>query len=622
MDDDTNRILMNLFEECYNEAYDALREDTRISSPFPPFQTIEFPDTFKLEKDLYEGNQWTLMPKMASWKSRPYKNIIFEVVEGQTTFLTDNSPAITILPRSQDDYPLSEMVSAAVDYWWDMANMDRKMMDVVKLSRIYGIGWLYLYWDSEKKEHKCKVIKPWDILVDPDTSTEDYEPSYLIYQFKTTVGELVNKFGVNPDVFRSEYQPGNAHIVTETMYDSTRPRSFERANYTLSRPTWCYQFWLKDTQAEEIEQDIGGGKVAVIRKKKYPNGRVITIAGGQVLSDMPSPYEHGQFPFIPYIAYPEPGKLFGASDVTNVMALQVYRNRTQQIYYDSLEKSMGALFLVNYHFFKGDRLSNDPVQIHEVSDVDRALRVIPTGNLTRHEVSLIDMFDSDIDDVSGMHDISRGANIAGNKTAQEVSIIAESDKTRTRAAARVVAWSNRILARQLLSNMAQFTDYEWFIRISGQTDNEGNSLDETPIAFNGTMMKRTDEMGRLTKENVEFDIRVDDYSMLPASQRDKSQLYTMLYQMVPGFPLEEFLKGVGLPNAKAIAMKVEQAQQEQAQAQAPGQQQEQQQEQPQEQELAPEQMPEEELGTQDESMIIQQMMQDPQIQALLQQAMG
>jgi hypothetical protein len=112
--------------------------------------------------------------------------------------------------------------------------------------------------------------------------------------------------------------------------------------------------------------------------------------------------------------------------------------------------------------------------------------------------------------------------------------------------------------------MAQWTDYEWIVRVAGD---DGDST--LPVPFNGDAMRVEDEKGKLTDEILKFDIKVDDYSMLPASQRDKSGLYMQLFGMIPGFPIEEFLKGVGLPNYKSIAMKIQEQMDAQMQAQAP-----------------------------------------------------
>lgn len=564
-----DRTTLNLFEECYAESVESLKEQTRVDSPYPPFEAIEYPETVRLNQDMYDGHHWARMPKMPKWKSRPVKNTPFQVVESQTTFLTDNRPAAAILPRSPEDAPIAELVQAAVDFWWDEQNMDRKLMDTVKMSRIHRIGWLYLYWDEAKKQHVCKTKPMWSVKVDPDVTADDYDPTYLIDEFKTTLGELKSKEkGFNKPIdwtkFDLDYRPLDGKMFDEVMYDADRPRALQRHGITDASPTWCYRFWLRDGAADDVEKDIGNGKVAVVRKKKYPNGRVITVAGGMVLDDRPSPYRHGQFPYIPYMAYPVPGKFYGPGDIDNIMSNVVYRNRTMQIFYDTLEKSMGAMIFVNRRLFHGDRLTNEPVQVHEVDDVDKAVRIERTGGITRHETTLVSILDKDNDDIAGQHEMSRGEAVPGNKTAQEVSIIAESDKTRTRAAARVIAWSNKMLLRQLLSNMAQWTDYDWIIRIAGE-----DAEQSIPVNFNGSMLKREDSKGKLTDEVVEFDIRVDDYSMLPASQRDKSGLYMQLYGMVPGFPIDEFLKGLGLPNYKAIAQKIDEFNQAQMQAQSP-----------------------------------------------------
>lgn len=558
------RAVVSLFEDCYAESVEGIKQQTVLDNPYPPFEEICYPETCRLLQDMYDGRHWARMPKMAKWKSRPVKNVPFQLVEAQATFLTDNRPAIAILPREPGDEHVARLTKAGVDYWWEQQFMDRKLMDVVKSNRIQALSWMHLYWDADKKEHVAEPLPMWAFKVDPDATADNYDPTYGIYEFKTTIGELQEKFPhADFTMFDPDYRPTDGSTFDGTMYGYDRPHALQRHGLTMASPCWCYQFWLKDGAADYVEKDIGNGKVAVVKKKKYPKGRVITIAGGIVLDDKPSPYTHGQFPFVPYFAYTVPGRLIGVGDIHNVLSTTVYRNRTVQQLYDSIEKSMGALILVNRRLFKGDRVTNEPVQVHEVDDVDKALRIERMGSLTRHETTLLSVFDSDIDDVGGQHEFSRGEAVPGNKTAQEVSIIAESDKTRTRAAARSLAWSNRMLARQLLHNMAKWTEFEWLVRVAGD-----DAEDEIPVMFNGQMLKREDESGKLTDDVVEFDIVTDDYSTLPASQRDQSSLYMQLFGMIPDFPIDEFLKGVGVPNHKTVAAKITQAQEAKMQAQA------------------------------------------------------
>ena len=406
-----------------------------------------------------------------------------------------------MFPREESDKELTDIVRAGISYWWEKEYMPQKVALAVKASRIFGIGWLYLYHDPDKGEC-CKVVHPESVLVDANTTVEDFDPSGIEYEYLTTVGALKTRYpDVEFDEFNVGWRPGinQAERVQWKRYaDAEDPDA----------TTPVFELWFKDHAYEDFEGEIKGARVKG-KKRKYPNGRKLVVAGGMVLEDIPNPYDHGQFPLTPIHAYPVPGRFTGMGDVQNILNSIVMRNRMSQFLFDQTVKAGGGWVLVGRRSgINAAQVSNAPMQILPCDDVNM-FRVERPPTPSRHVFDYIGLLDRDIDDVMGLHDISHGAYTPGNKTAQEIAVLAESDKTRVRMAARWLTWALERVGRQRVSNLAQYQDWEWFVRL-------GESSASVP--FSGKMLKRTDpETGKLTKDNIEFDLSFADSSTLPPS---------------------------------------------------------------------------------------------------------
>ena len=487
------------FLETFHERAERQRDDD-ISCPHP-FSASDLSTPWYYYDRLYRGYQWDFLEDMDSWASRPVKNMAHIAVESYTTMLTDSHPTLQVVPREEGDSNLADLVRAGVDHWWERQYMSQKVALAVKSSRIFGLGWLYVYHDPEKGEC-CKVVHPESVLVDANTTVEDFDPDGVEYEYLTTVGALKQRYPEHDfDEFQVGWRPGinQADRVQWKRYaDNENPDS----------STPVFELWYKDHTYEDYEGTIKGAKVKG-KKKKYPNGRKLVVAGGEVLEDIPNPYDHGQFPLTPIHAYPVPGRFYGVGDIQNMLNILVMRNRMSQFLFDQTVKSGGGWVLVGRRSgIDPSKVSNAPLQILPAEDVAqfRVERPMPPS---RHVFDYIAMLDKDADDSMGLHDISRGAFVPGNKTAQEVAVLSESDRTRVRMAARWLTWALERVARQLVSNLAQWKDWEWFVRIG-----------ETNAPFNGKMLKRTDpETGKVTKDNIEFDLSFADSSTLPPSQQ-------------------------------------------------------------------------------------------------------
>jgi hypothetical protein len=564
MNEVETQALVDLVSKCHKEAVEARKEQTQIESPFPGQGAGLIDSPWAIYDEFYRGKHWQRMGRQPTWKSSPKDNKCFQVVESMTTFITDNRAKAQFLPMETEDVELANKVQAAWNAWATKQSYDVKQTLGVKDSRKFGLGWLYLCYDPVAKEQKLKVLPPESVLVDPDTTVDTYlggeEPAYLVYEYIAQVGDLKEQFPkADWDNFDVKWSPS----ASIGMFDRIR-RFIGWGTSAVNNPassTPVYELWIRDDTVEFREEDLGGDEVAVIAKKKYKGGRRIIVAGNLVLFDGENPYKHGQFPFTPIFAYPESGKMYCAGDVELILAPQVMLNRMQQLLYDSTVKRGGGIALVNRKYgMSADMITNAPMTVAEVTDVDRAMKFEQWPDVPRHVFNYIDTLYRVIDDTAGVHDISRGAYTPGNKTAQEIAALTESDKTRVRLAARILTWVNERIARQWLRNAAQWNEWEMFLRIAGD-DGE-----EQTVTLNGDQLRKMDE-GDLTEDMIDFDVLVSDSSTLPSYFQERRQMAMDLFQMQV-IDDQALLETLEFPGWRAILSRKQALMEQQAQMQA------------------------------------------------------
>ena len=538
-----DEILIDFLETFHERAVN--QRDDDIATPHP-FANSDLTSPWYYYDRLVRGYHWDFLEDMDSWASRPAKPIPAIAVESYTTLITDSKPTPIVRPREEGDQELAELVKAGVDYWWEKEYMPQKTALAVKASRTFGIGWLYLYHDPDKGEC-CKVVHPESVLVDSNTTVEDFDPSGIEYEYLTTVGALMERY---PDHDFDDFTPG-----WRPHYNSADRVQWKRYadNEDPNKSTPVFELWYKDHSLEDFESDnLIKGKTVKGKKKTYPGGRKLVVAGGQVLEDVPNPYNHGQFPLTPIHAYPVPGRFYGIGDVQNLLNITVMRNRMTQFLFDQTVKSGGGWVLVGRRSgIDPTKISNAPLQILPCDDPIpfRVERPLPPS---RHVFDFIGMLDMDADDAMGLHDISKGAYTPGNKTAQEIAVLSESDRTRVRMAARWLTWALERVGRQLVSNLSQWNDFKWWVRVGDSTE---------PVEFNGKMMKQKKD-GKITKENIEFDLSFAESSTLPPSQQQSYERVAWLLGNGVITP-EDVLKYklVDIPHADEILADHTQAQQ-------------------------------------------------------------
>lgn len=557
--------MIQQFTRSYKDAGDAQKAEISVENPFPPYGELANP--WETWWDVYSrGKMWGFFKGMPSWKSRPNHNFPFQIVESNTTLLTDNRPAVAPQPvgDAPEDYFLAEALKARNIKWWGDVYGDMKVALGVKYSRVFGLGWWRLDYEKGKGQ-VWETIHPSQIKVSPDCTIDSFlirEPTYLIYEYESQVGELRKAFPKKGTTGKKrldwdDFVPGWTPFTTE--WDTTREKD-DPARLQPTKTCKVYQFWMQDPTTIEWEADISEEEKATLKKQKYPNGRVITIAGGIILDDRPNPYEHGMYPFTPVLAYFMPGRFYPVGDVQGVITGTIMYNRMGQLLFDTTVKAGGGKVLLG----AGSNLdpnewTNDPYQVLACGDANQ-VKLIQGGEPPRHVYNQMEVIRRDIDDAGGYHDISRGRDTGGRKSASEVQIMADSDRTRVRLAARALKWSLDRLLRMWCFNVAQFeSEQEAVFKVAPLPDDDATGIPvpgfedkPVPVSFKGKDIINGDSI----KEGLKYTLISVEFSSVPNAMNTDQQLAMMLHDkgLIDD---EELLTRLNYPNARYHAMKAQ-----------------------------------------------------------------
>jgi hypothetical protein len=579
-------------QNVYKRADDARAQEISIYNPLPPFEEMTHPWTVYWNA-YRKGDFWTHMRGMPSWKSRPQTNIPFQVVQTNTTLLTDSRP--TAVPYSEsghtDDFYLAEWLKASWLHWWNQQYGDLKTTLGVLNSRIFGIGWWRL--DADKDGQKWHSVHPDQIRVSPDTTLDSMlvkEPTVLIYEYDAQVGELKSKYP-STRKRKVEWDKFDPNWKITADYERIRPMDREERLHP-NNVVRVFEFWEQDPSEVEWKEPIGDDMEVTLAKKKHPGGRVTIIAGGIQLDSKSNPYKHKQFPFTPVFAYLAPGQFYPIGDIQNVWPLVITRNRMDQMVIDQTFKSGGGkTFLGKASQLKATDLTNAPFEVIECGDVNQIRQDTPLAP-SRHIFEYIAKIDRDIDNMAGIHDISRGARSPGNPvTAQEAMMLGESDRTRIRLASRLLTWSLNRMCNQWCYNAAQYDTEEQVYKVVADPNEATPGFEDAAIVPKTFKPQDILVDGKI-EEGLKYGIRFAEFSSLPASLNEDKQLAVQLYQ-AKILDEEDLLLALDWPNARAVAQKAKARMQPPPQPEVPQQ--------------APEQMPPE--GMPPEGMPQQAMMQ-------------
>lgn len=306
----------------------------------------KYEDNWDENRDYFEGNQWGDVERIAWFQSEPVFNKIFEFVEMNRAYLSDNQWGVDVVParlpkklenaakdlmNSAPDQlaatqeavgidPMAELldmvdrVNKLLDFMWVDSRMKSKLAEVILYVFLYGTGFIKSTFDVNNVSDagigqiENKVLSPWYIFPDPN-ATNVHDASFIFEHHPVTLRWIIERY---PEKAQEVKDSG---VGSTTEYNERQGNTGRGpADNSEAKKVDIWECWYLDSTILEDEET---GDYTL----KYPNGRMTLMTeGGIILEDKENPYQ--SFPYVRFIEAPRPGEFFGDCTVNRLVPIQ------------------------------------------------------------------------------------------------------------------------------------------------------------------------------------------------------------------------------------------------------------------------------------------------------------
>ena len=292
-----------------------------------------FDNQWQLNMNFYMGNQYCdvgyggfvrEIDKQYFWQEREVFNHIAPIIDIRLSRLSKITPKMQVMPATneEDDIYTAKVGKKVLDSVCGKMNLTAKINQATKWSEICGTSFYKISWNSnlgqvvalEEDGRKIKtgdvdisVCSPFEIYPDSATHESLDDCQSLIHARAYTVAEIKQMYGV--DVEGKDINVYSLDGVTSSLGG---------LGYS----------GLATGLIETVRKDSAIVLEKYVRpNEKYPDGRLIIIAGDKLVYDGELPYVNGidgkrEFPFVRQICNEEVGSFWGVSMISRLIPIQ------------------------------------------------------------------------------------------------------------------------------------------------------------------------------------------------------------------------------------------------------------------------------------------------------------
>ncbi len=486
-----------------------------------------------LNMSFYKGDQYVdfiggriiNIPLPAS-RAKLVINRIKPVVRTEVSRMTSQEPSAEVVPASNEesDVMAAQAAEAVFNSLRERLNLQAVLRQAAWWCSVTGVGYIKTYWDKGHEsedskgqmvygDHCYSSVSPFNIMV-PDLLLEDIEEQpYILNVFtkslewvKLHYPEVMERDGWTPTVV-------STNEIMETHYLNT-----------------------KTTQGNDAKPDSALVVEAWIKPGHYPlfpkGARVLMVDDLVVACDDEGiPYAHGQYPFAKMDSI-QSGSYYGTSVIDDLIPLQreINRTRSQMIEARNLTSKPG--FFYRTGSMDISKWTSAPGQAIDIKPGSEFPQPIPLPEIPSYVDGMQDRFLTDVEDISGQHQVSKGNAPAGVTAGTAIQFLQEADNSYMATTHASIEDAMKKIAHQTIALAIQYWDSERLVKYVGR-DGQINAkyLSQTDIK-SGT------------------DIRIEGGSSLPVSKAARIALFMDL--MTRGaIPVDQALKLMSLPSMKA-----------------------------------------------------------------------
>lgn len=422
-------------------------------------------------------------PPAPYYRSRPVINLIRPRLRKEMAKLTAQKPNIFVIPASSDERDLyaAQAGENIWQYLFDSKKVASTIRRAVFWASITGNGFIKNWWDegaidefSDQMGDVCfEPITPFHFFV-PDLKEEELENQpFIMHASLRNADELSMAYGQEV-----KFQAGESNKLEDSFLNVMGLQQWQK-----DRSVFVQEIWVKPN-----------------RVKMFPNGALITVAGGNILWYQEGwPYDHNRYP-VAHIGNIPTGKFYRDSTMNDLIPLQREYNRTRGQIIESKNRMAKPQLAAEIGSVDVSKITSEPGQIILYRPGFQAPQPIPLQSLPSYVLQEQDRIRNDMDELSGQFELT---DFPGVTAATAISYLQEQSESQLAYTFDSIEEAVEKLGYMTLNYVKQYWGTDRKVKITGS---DGSFDVET---FEGSDLR----------DNT--DVRCEAGSALPTSRAAK-----------------------------------------------------------------------------------------------------
>lgn len=377
-----------------------------------------------LEERIIENEQWWKLRHWEQLRSKsnnkqdpePVSAWLFNSIINKHADFMDNYPEANVLPREESDKETAKILSDIVPYVLEQNGYEQTYSDETWYKLKAGTGVYGVFWNQSKEGGIGDIdIKRCDLLkLFWESGITDIQDSRNVFSM-----ELVDN-----DILESQYPFLTGKMSSGSALTEIAKYIYDDKVSTDGKTVVVDWYYKKTIQDSENEYGLPVTKT-VLHYCKFCNGEVLYASENDPAMEQ-GWYEHGKYPFVFDVMFPEEGTPAGFGYIDIMKDCQMYIDK------------MGQAILKNAYLGAKPRyLSKDGAGINEEEFTDlskdiihyngdpSSIKPIENPQLSSIYVEVINNKIEELKETSGNRDFSQGSTTSGVTAASAIAALQE-----------------------------------------------------------------------------------------------------------------------------------------------------------------------------------------------------
>lgn len=421
---------------------------------------VKYERQWELNINFLNGNQYCDLNSQGElleqnktfyWQGQNVFNHIAPIIDTRLSKFSCVTPNVSVRPKTDDDSDVAgaSLAEKLLESTIKKIELNEVVKKVTVWSETCGTGFYKILWDNQggnkvgvhngkdvfEGEVKVLAVSPFEIFPDSLTNQEINDCASIIHAKAMSVKDVKEIYGID-----------------------------------LAGSTIDVQSLSKLGSFDSKSQNTIDNAVIVIERYEKPNsqlknGRLITVAGGQLLYCGDLPYMNASnglrtYPFVKQCSFEQAGSFFGYSVIERLIPIQRAFNAVKNRKHEFLNRLSMGILTVEDGSIDVDDLAEDglsPGKVLVYRQGSKAPEIMATTTMSsefdQEENKLLNEFVV----ISGVSDVTSSSTNASVSSGTALEILVEQDNTRLVRPAENIRQCYVNIAKQMLRLYFQFS---------------------------------------------------------------------------------------------------------------------------------------------------------------------